>query len=93
MLNKVRLSRSLAAVLVVLGSASFIPSQASADDELVVVQAEPADVRTEIVSYSSLNLASLKGQKALKSFTTMRNAVFNHFVKLGKRFFVVIFDK
>lgn len=57
---------SRAVTLAALFSVAMVPASAKADDEPVIVKAEPDNVRTERVSFAALDLATAKGRKALQ---------------------------
>lgn len=66
MFQQARFTRSLAAAVLFAGAASLTSGAAIAQEQPVIVQADPADIRSELVSYTSFNLAHAKDQKALR---------------------------
>jgi UrcA family protein len=54
------------ALLAALLAAGLVPAAARADDQPVIVKAQPDTIRTELVSYAALDLATAKGRKALQ---------------------------
>ena len=61
-----RFATTRAVTFAALLATGLVPAAAKADDEPVIVKAEPDNVRTERVSFAALDLATAKGRKALQ---------------------------
>lgn len=60
-------TKAAALLAALAATALFAPSAASAEDQPVLIFGEVANVRTELVSFARLDLASQRDQKRLRS--------------------------